>query len=282
MGVIDRLSRLVRANVNDMIDKAEDPEKMLDQILRDMQNNIQSARGQVASMIAQEKELEADMKETRTLALQWAAKAQRSVDAGRDDLAREALRRKRDNDENARVYAQQYQAQTQMVEKLKSQLRQLESKYQTTMSQRDSLIARQRRAKAQTQVTQSLTSLSPMNPANELDRIERKIRSQEAQASAMGELAANSFDTQFNELDYDVDIEEELAALKLGQGALDDDLAVLKSGGGASLPEGQSAALESGDRQPMSADQPAASQVPADQAPADSKSDPVPPGNSTS
>lgn len=284
MGIIDRLSRLIRANVNDMIDRAEDPEKMLDQILRDMQNNIQTARGQVASMIAQEKELEADMKETRTLAIQWGAKAQRSVDAGRDDLAREALRRKRDNDENARVYAQQYQAQTQMVEKLKSQLRQLESKYQTTMSQRDSMIARQRRAKAQTQVTQSLTSLSPMNPSNELDRMERRIRSQEAQASAMGELAATSFDPQFNELDYDVDIEEELAALKLGQGALDDDLDALKSGSASSLPEGQSAALNAGDQPPATAatNQPAASQVPADQAPAAAKSDPVNPGSGAS
>ena len=246
MGLMDRISRLVRANVNDIIDKAEDPEKMLDQILRDMQSNIQTARGQVAAMIAQEKELEADMKETRTLALQWSAKAQRSVEAGRDDLAREALRRKRDNDENARVYAQQYQAQTQMVEKLKGQLRQLESKYQTTMSQRDSLIARQRRAKAQVQVTQSLTTLSPMNPTSELERMERKIRGQEAQASAMGELAASSFDTQFEELDYDVDIEEELAALKLGQGDIDGELDALKAGGNTALPDNQSEALGAG------------------------------------
>lgn len=246
MGIMDRISRLVRANVNDIIDKAEDPERMLDQILRDMQTNITQARQQVAAMIAQEKELEADMKETRTLALQWGNKAQRSVEAGRDDLAREALRRKKDNDENARVYAQQYQAQSQMVEKLKVQLRQLESKYQTTMSQRDSLIARQRRAKAQVQVSQSLTTLSPMNPTSELDRMERKIRSQEAQAGAMGELAANSFDSQFAELDYDVDIEEELAALKLGSGSLDDELNALKSGSGTSLPAGAEQALGAG------------------------------------
>jgi phage shock protein A len=252
MGIMDRISRLVRANVNDIIDKAEDPEKMLDQILRDMQSNITTARGQVAAMIAQEKELEADMKETRTLALQWAAKAQRSVEAGRDDLAREALRRKKDNDENARVYAQQYQAQSQMVEKLKVQLRQLESKYQTTMSQRDSLIARQRRAKAQQQVTSSLTQLSPMNPTNELERMERKIRGQEAQASAMGELAASSFDSQFEELDYDVEIEEELAALKLGSGDIDAELDALK--GRNTLPDSRTEALEAGGDEPATAD----------------------------
>lgn len=246
MGIIDRLSRLIRANVNDMIDRAEDPEKMLDQILRDMQSNIQAARSQVAAMIAQEKELEADAKEARTLSLQWAAKAQRAVDAGRDDLAREALRRKRDNDENARVYAEQYHAQKQMVEKLKSQLRQLEAKYQQTLSQRDSLIARQRRAVAQKQVTQSLTSLSPMDPTNELERMERRIRSEEAQAAALGELATTGWDAQFDELDYDVEIEEELAALKSGRLDLDDELAALKAGGGNALEAGATGELSAG------------------------------------
>ncbi len=130
MGIMDRLSRLLQANVNDLIDQAEDPEKMIDQILRDMQENMRTARAQVAAMIAQEKELEADLNETRQLAAEWGRKAQRAVEAGKDDLAREALRRKKDNDENARVYEQQLQAQEQAVEKLKTQLRQLEAKYQ--------------------------------------------------------------------------------------------------------------------------------------------------------
>ena len=128
MGIMDRLSRLIRANVNDLIDRAEDPEKMLDQILQDMQSNMRTARAQVASMIAQEKELEADLNETRQLAAEWGAKAQRAVAAGKDDLAREALRRKRDNDENARVYEEQHRVQEQAVDKLKDQLRRLEAK----------------------------------------------------------------------------------------------------------------------------------------------------------
>src|SRR6478752_694209 len=118
MGILDRVSQLVRANVNEMLDRAEDPEKMINQILRDMQENIGEARKAVASMIA-----------------------------------REALRRKKDNDENAAVYAQQLAVQEQAVTKLKSQLQQLEAKYQTTLSQRDSLITRQRRAAAQKKVT---------------------------------------------------------------------------------------------------------------------------------
>ena len=170
-------------------------------------------------MIAQEKELEADLNETRQLAAEWGSKAQRAVSAGKDDLAREALRRKRDNEENARVYAQQHAAQEQMVEKLKTQLRQLEAKYQATLSQRDTMIARQRRARAQHQVSQSLATFTPMDPSSELERMERKIRSQEAQAAALTEMGDTSFDAQFRELDYDDDVELELAALK-GDAAL--------------------------------------------------------------
>lgn len=217
MGIMDRLSRLIRANINEMIDKAEDPEKMLDQILRDMETNITTARAQVASMIAQEKELEADRDETTRLASEWEAKARRAVEAGKDELAREALRRKRDNDENARVYGQQLAVQESTVAKLKSQLRQLESKYQTTLSHRDAMIARQRRARAQHQVAQSLTVFSPMDPTSELDRMERKIRGTEAQAAALAELGDESYEAQFRELDEDSDIEAQLAALKSGE-----------------------------------------------------------------
>lgn len=218
MGIFDRMSRLIRANVNDVIDRAEDPEKMIDQILRDMDSNMRTARTQVAAMIAQEKELEADLQETTGLASEWGAKAKRAVDAGKDDLAREALRRKRDMDENAAVYSRQHEIQLQTVSKLKDQLRQLESKYQQTLSQRDSLIARQKRAQATRQVTQmaSTVSLTPMDASSELDRMERKIRATESEALAVGEMQSNTYEDQFRELDYDVDIEKELEALKTG------------------------------------------------------------------
>lgn len=218
MGILDRMQRLVRANVNDLIDRAEDPEKMIDQILRDMESNITTARSQVAAMIAQEKELEADLNETRQLASEWSEKAKRAVGAGKDDLAREALRRKRDNEENASVYEHQHTVQRETVEKLKSQLNALESKYQQTLSQRDSLVARQRRAKASQQVAQFTSTLSPLDASSELDRMERKIRSTESQAAALADMEDTSLDAQFRELDYDVDIENELEALKSGSG----------------------------------------------------------------
>jgi phage shock protein A len=218
MGIMDRLSRLVRANVNDMLDRAENPELMLDQILRDMEVNIQQARGQVASMIAQEKELQADLKEVRDLSGEWQAKATRAVEASKDDLAREALRRKKDNEESAALYEQQLTAQSQTLQRMKSQLAALESKYQSTLSQRDTLIARQRRAKATQRVADTISTFSPRDPTADLERIERKIRGTEAKAEATIQMQDESLESQFAELEYDSDVEAELDALKASMG----------------------------------------------------------------
>jgi len=218
-GIMDRLSRLIRANVNDLIDNAEDPEKMIDQILRDMQESTSMARAQVAAMIAQEKELELDAAETKNLAEEWGRKAERAVTASKDDLAREALRRKRDNEENSAIYTEQLAVQRQAVAKLKDQLRQLEAKYQATLGARDTLIARQRRARAQRQVAEAIVVFTPLDPSSELDRMERKIRSEEAHAMAALEVGEDSFDAQFQALEGESDVEDELEALKKSLGA---------------------------------------------------------------
>ena len=217
-GMMDRLMRLVRANVNDLIDQAEDPEKMIDQILREMQESIVMARAQVAAMIAQEKELELEAAETSKLAEEWGKKAGRAVTAGKDDLAREALRRKRDNEENSAIYTEQLGVQTQAVSKLKDQLRQLEAKYQTTLGARDTLVARQRRARSQRQVAEAVVVVTPLDPSSELDRMERKIRSEEAQAMAALEVGEESFESQFQALEAESDVEAELEALKASMG----------------------------------------------------------------
>lgn len=219
MGITDRISRIVRANVNDLLDRAEDPEIMIDQILRDMASGIDDARGQVATMVAQEKLLAGDLAEAEKLSNAWGEKAERAVAAGKDDLAREALRRKRDSTENAELYAEQLEVQQHAVARLKQQLSDLESKYQATLSQRDSLLARQKRARAQRQITDQISSFSPFDPSADLDRMERKIRQDEAEAAALIELNDTSFDQQFEELALDDEIEAELASLKsLGSG----------------------------------------------------------------
>jgi phage shock protein A len=216
MGILDRISQLTRANINDLLDRAEDPEKMLNQILRDMESNIKQAREQVAAMIVQEKEIGIDLAAARKLSADWGSKAQRAVDAGKDDLAREALRRKRDNDEAAAVYQAQYDTQVQTVSKIKQQLQMLVSKYESTMAQKDVMINRQRRANAQVKVAESLSEFSPMDPTADLERMERKIRGSEARAAALTEMGDDSYSAQFRELDVDSDIEMELQLLKGG------------------------------------------------------------------
>jgi phage shock protein A len=214
MGILDRISTILRANINDLIDRAEDPEKMLEQILRDMESQIGEARSAVASMIAQEKELQADMEENEHLAVEWRRKAELAVGRNQDELAREALKRKNQYQSNAETYRHQWSSQVEMVAKLKDQLRQLESKYQTAYSQKDVLIARRRRAQAQAQVSQTLSGLPRLDSGAELDRMERKIRGEEARAAAYIELSGESLDNQFAALESDSEVDDELSALK--------------------------------------------------------------------
>lgn len=255
MGILDRMTRLLRANVNDMIDRAEDPEKMLDQLIREMNDQIHMARGQVAAMIAQEKELQMDYDQSARMASEWERKAELAVTQGKDDLAREALRRKRDNDEHAQVYASNLRSQQDMVSKLKTQLQQLEAKYESARANRDVLIARQRRAEAVQKVSSTMSGLKSLEPGEELERMERRIRSNEAKALAEQELASDSMAAQFAELDSGLEVEDDLqrlkarvqgnqqAALPAGQSA--DDLAALKARMGVH----EGAALGAGDAQ---------------------------------
>jgi phage shock protein A len=214
MGILDRMSRLIRANINDMIDRAEDPEKMLNELLREMSDGIKEARVQVANMIAQQNEIEAELQESQQTSREWDRRAELAVSNGKDDLAREALRRKRDADNITTVYMQQSTAQEETVARLKQQLKLLEAKYNEAEGKRDVLIARHRATQAQKKVTQTLSTMPGLDTHSELDRMEKRIRGEEAQTRALGELQGESLDYQFAELDRDDDIEGELAAIK--------------------------------------------------------------------
>lgn len=214
MGILDRMSRLIRANVNDMIDRAENPELMLNELLREMDSNIREARVQVANMIAQEKEIEADLKKSQHDAREWDRRAMLAVQNDKDDLAREALRRKRDAEEISTVYAHQLATQQETVSTLKQQLSVLEAKYREAESKRSVLIARHRATQAQRQVTETLSTLPGLDSHSELDRMERRIRSEESKTKALGEMQADNLEYRFAELDQDHEIEGELAALK--------------------------------------------------------------------
>jgi phage shock protein A len=215
MGILDRLSTILRANINAMLDQAEDPEKTLDQLIRDMAGAIGEARGQVAEMIAQEKLLEADMERNAKLGREWGQKAELAVSRGADDLAKEALRRKIDYDNNAHAYSSQLQAQQEVVAKLKHDLQQLENKYESAVRNREALIARHRRAVAQQKVAKTAAQLTTMDPTSELGRMEERIRLEEARAAAISEVQGRpSLEDQFAALEGDSELDRQLAELK--------------------------------------------------------------------
>lgn len=233
MAILDRMMRLIRANVNDLIDQAEDPEKMLNELMREMQQSIREARGQVAEMIAQEKVVEAELNDARKEAASWQSKAELAVQRGRDDLAREALRRKNDAEQIADVYAGQLTSQQEMVAKLKQQLDVLEHKYSEAQSKRDVLIARHRRAQAQKKMTETFSTLPDLSAMSELDRMEDRILHEEARADALAEMEQDDTDWQFAELESDSSVEAELQALKASMGS-GDETKSLSDGGSSS------------------------------------------------
>jgi phage shock protein A len=218
---MERLSTLIRANINDMLDQAEDPEIMLSQILRDMESEIGKARSQVADMMAQERLFSDDLKAEQEKASHMQERAEHYVRQGNDAMAREALKRKSDSDANTAVLQQQLSAQSEMVSRLRSQLDTLNEKYQNALSNRDNLLARYHRAKAQQQITRTMSDLDVTDYSGQLSRMEQRIRTTEARSDADRQLQGDlSQDTgsMFDDTERNADIDNQLAALKAKMG----------------------------------------------------------------
>ncbi len=219
-GIFDRISMILRANINDILDRAEDPEKMLEQIIRDMESAILEARSTVQEMLAQQKLLEAEVRDTQKLVNEWQRKAEMAVAQNRDDLAREALKRKNDYQTQLEVYQAQLADQEALVAKLRSELSELESKYDSAKRNKDTLIARQRAARAREEMAKKSAQIQQVpDYGSEFGRMEQRVREQEARAAAASEMneAATSVDREFASL-ADPAIEDELAALKAKMG----------------------------------------------------------------
>lgn len=233
MGVMERLSTLIRANINDMLDQAEDPEIMLNQILRDMETEINRARSQVADMMAQERLFRDDLDAEERKVAHMTERAEHYVRQGDDGMAREALKRKSDSDANIAVLQRQLEAQSDMAGRLRGQLDALEEKYRQAMANRDSLIARHRRAKAQAQVTSTMRDLDVADYSSDLSRMEQRIRMAEARADAHTELNAeesgDDIGSRFDTNERSTQIDNELAAIKARMGL----------GGGSETPRGE-------------------------------------------
>lgn len=188
MGLFDRLATLLKSNINDLISKAENPEKMLDQIVVDMRNQLARAKQQVAAAIADEKRLKDQAENEYKAAQDWEAKAMLAVKEGRDDLAKQALVRHGEHLEHASALETTWQAHQMETEKLKNSLRDLNDKIEEAKRKKNLLLARQRRAQAQQKISETMSSMSEKSAFEAFARMEEKITSNERMIKASNEL----------------------------------------------------------------------------------------------
>lgn len=188
MGLFDRLATLLKSNINDLISKAENPEKMLDQIVADMRNQLARAKQQVAAAIADEKRLKDQAESEYKAAKDWEAKAMLAVKEGRDDLAKQALVRYGEHLEHAQALETTWQAHQMETEKLKNSLRDLNDKIEEAKRKKNLLMARQRRAQAQQKISDTMSSMSEKSAFEAFARMEEKITSNERMLKASTEL----------------------------------------------------------------------------------------------
>jgi len=188
MGVLERIRTVLKANINALISKAENPERMLNQLIMDMNEQLVEAKRQVALAIADEKKLERQLLENRGLAGEWEGKAMLAVKAGKDDLAKDALVRRAEYDGYAAGYQKEYDAQHGAVEQLKDALRQLAAKIDEASRKKNLLVARAKRAEAQKQIQTTMGALSNTSSFDTFERMAEKVDQIEAEASALGEI----------------------------------------------------------------------------------------------
>jgi phage shock protein A len=220
MGIFSRIGTLFKSNINDIISKAEDPEKMLNQVVLDMQNQLVEAKKQVAVSIADQKRLEKQRDEQGDLAAEWERKAMLAVRAGDENLAREALKRKADHEGQFGEFSKQAQLQKDAVDKLKDQLRALNDKIEEAKRKKNILIARQKRAEAQKTIQSTMSGLSDAGAFDTFDRMVKKVDQIEAEAEAHAEIG--------QELTGDT-LQQKFKALEASSASTDDALAALKA-----------------------------------------------------
>jgi phage shock protein A len=231
--IFGRISALVRANVNQLIDNAEDPQLMLDQLVRDYTNNIADAKSAIAQTIGNLRLLEQDHAEDVAAAADWgqkAASASTAADRYRaegkteeadkfDNLAKVAIGKQISSEQEAKDAEPNLAAQNEAVDKLKSGLTAMEQKLSDLKAKRDQLVARSKTAEAQSKVNDAVGNIDVMDPTSDLSRFEEKVRREEAKVLGQQELQSSSLDAQFESLadvGKDTEVEARLAALKAG------------------------------------------------------------------
>ncbi len=218
MGLFGRLGTLIRSNINELINRAEDPEKMLNQVLVDMKGQLVEAKKQVAVAIADEKRIKKQWEQEHAKATDWERKAMLAIRAGNDELAKAALHRKGEHDELATNFKAQWEAQKQAVDQLKEALRGLDQKIEEAKRKRNILISRQKRAQAQATINQTLSQLNASDSHDStFARMDERVTQLEAEAEASAELGLlpeSSLESQFKALEVGSDVDDELEVLK--------------------------------------------------------------------
>jgi phage shock protein A len=218
MGLLERVSTLIRANLNDMIDRAEDPEKMIKQVMMDMENQYLQVKTQVAVSIADQHMLEKKLRENEDSGKDWMRKAEIAVDKGQDDLARAALDRFHASQRLALSYREQVEDQRAQVEALKLALQKLEQKLDEAKSKRDLLLARHRRSVALGKAARAQTALGDNSKSATFDRLKDRVHLSEAVATAEVELITDDMGEKLIRLDRDNEVERLLNDLKTRRG----------------------------------------------------------------
>ncbi|MBW4619134.1 MAG: PspA/IM30 family protein [Cyanosarcina radialis HA8281-LM2] len=214
MGLFDRIGRVVRANLNDMVSKAEDPEKILEQAIIDMQEDLVSLRQAVAQSIATQKRTEQQYNKNMTEANNWQQRAQLALTKGDENLAREALQRKKNFGETAAQLKSQLDQQAGQVETLKRNLIGLESKISEAKTKKDMLKSRAAAAKANEQLQNTIGNLGTSSAMGAFERMEEKVLMMEAKSQSAAELAGADLESQFKMLESGSGVDDELAAMK--------------------------------------------------------------------
>jgi phage shock protein A len=214
MGLIDRILRVIRANLNSLVGNAEDPEKILEQAVEDMQQDLIQLRQAVAQAIATQKRTERQASQAQSTADEWYNRAQLALSKGDENLAREALTRRKTYQETAQAMQAQLSQQSGVVTKLKENMRTLESKISEAKTKKDLYIARARSAQASQKIQEMLGNVSTGSAMGAFERMEEKVMQLEAQSEALEELGSNELEKKFAALEGGGDIDSELAALK--------------------------------------------------------------------
>ncbi|MEA5604592.1 MAG: PspA/IM30 family protein [Nostoc sp. DedVER02] len=214
MGLFDRIKRVVSSNLNDLVNKAEDPEKMLEQAILEMQEDLVQLRQGVAQAIAAQKRSEKQYNDAQNEINKWQRNAQLALQKGDENLARQALERKKTYTDTSTALKASLDTQSTQVETLKRNLIQLESKISEAKTKKEMLRARITTAKAQEQLQNMVSGMNTSSAMSAFERMEEKVLMQEARAQSAGELAGADLESQFARLEGSSDVDDELAALK--------------------------------------------------------------------